>query len=285
MPVRNPRVFNPRLAWQLLAVAGAAVFLYFLTGSARQSSVAASSVTTITAVTNAIGADWWRYAASIAAVSTLSVAVVEFLKAVLDVQRWYHEARLRSWLPRSAFEQLAFLAIGDWRSLDALCAQPIEKMMGEIQPAANIALDSPDQYPELFRFLTSTDLYRSQPDGEADFAEADRRHHMARARNPPPPRAPDEPPGPEAREAAKARLRLANLVSRKLDAFQLRTEYYWNRGNQLAAIGVSVALVFFALISTGVWTVPKLAFGLVSGLTAPFMKDFATNLSRFASRS
>ena len=74
------------------------------------------------------------------------MALVEFFKAVFNIRRWYQEARLRAWIDarkahplKKAFDDLIFLAIGDSQSLPALCSQPIEKMMGEIQPAQQIS--------------------------------------------------------------------------------------------------------------------------------------------------
>ena len=239
---------------------------------------ATGSVDTITEFAKQIGGNWWAYAAAISMVSTLSMALVEFLKGVFDIRRLYHQQRLKSWVQGKAFYDLVFLAIGDWKSLDALCSQPIEKMMGEIQPAANIALDSPDQYPELYKFLTGTDAQVNGKDQAAD----DRRKHRERVTNPPPPLRAGEAPDPEARDASKARIRLANLVSRKLDAFQLRTQYYWDRGNQFAAIALSVGICLAALTQDGHVTGEKFLLGVVSGIVSPFVKDLASSLASFA---
>lgn len=288
MPARNSSVPSARLWWQL--------FVLFFVVSAfwvafKRSPGTELALSTLKNATDTIGGNWWHYAATIAAVSALSTAFVEFLKAVLDARRWFHEGRLRAWLPKSALDQLVFLAIGDWKSLDALCSQPIEKMMGEIQPAANIALDAPEQYLELFQFLTSTDLYsaggRSGGALEEDLAAADRRKHRERAAVTPSVSSVNAPPDPQALDAAKARLRLASLMSRKLDAFQVRTGYYWDRLNQLVAVVVSVIVVFVALsmLGTGTPSLATLAFGLVSGIISPYMKDLATNLSQFATKS
>jgi hypothetical protein len=262
------------------------------------------AVDQITAYTKAIGDNWWYWAAAIATVSTLSMALVEFFKAVFNIRRWYQEARLRSWISsyngqnaQEAFDDLVFLAIGDAGSLPALCSQPIEKMMGEIQPAANIALDSPDVYPALYEFLTGTDLPSGTAPQAARFARAgltsnaidraavDRELHRKRTTAPVSTSQSSEPPGPDARDDSKARLRLANLMSRKLDAFQLRTQYYWDRGNQVAAVLISVGIVLAALSQDGHWTTQKFILGLVSGIVSPFVKDLASSLSQFSSKA
>ena len=284
MPARDARSFNTRLFLHVVALV-----LALICGWLAYQSVGTGAITSINDFTQAVGRNWWSYAASIAAVSTLSMGLLEFLKAVLDARRWYQEQRLRTWVRGQAFEDLVFLAIGDWKSLDALCSQPVEKMMGEIQSGANIALDSPDRYPELYQFLTTTDLYRPEknqvPGPEADLAARDRKLHRDRSLRPPTLRQPDAPPDPESIEGSKARIRLANLISRKLDSFQLRTQYYWDRGNQLAAVGLSIAIVFAALAQDGGLSGGKLVLGLVSGIVAPFVKDLAANLSQFATKA
>jgi hypothetical protein len=121
MPIRNARIFNTRLIWQIIAAISVVVVFVWVS---RKPAGAIPSITLITDFTNSIGKAWWYYAAAIAAVSAVSVAFVEFLKAVLDLRRWYDHARLKSWLPTKAYEQLIFLAIGDWKSIDALCSQP-----------------------------------------------------------------------------------------------------------------------------------------------------------------
>jgi hypothetical protein len=286
MPVRDSRSFNTRLFLHVLAF-----LLLLICGVMAYRSVGTGALKSINDSVGAVGANWWYYAAAIAALSTLSMGLLEFFKAILDARRWYQEQRLRSWVHGPAFEDLVFLAIGDWKSLDALCSQPIEKMMGEIQSGANIALDSPDRYPALYDFLTSTDLYeaadsKSLQVSNVDLASRDRELHRRRATlRSAQIRPVDAPPDPESIDAAKARIRLSNLVSRKLDAFQLRTQYYWDRGNQLAAISLSVGIVFMALTQDSVLTGGKIALGLVSGLVAPFVKDLATNLSQFATKT
>src|ERR1700680_2269896 len=286
MPVRDARSFNTRLILHIFTF-----FLVLVCGWLAYRSWGCGAPTTSNAFVQAVGHNWWYYAAAIAAVSALSMGLLEFFKAVLDARRWYQEQHLRSWVHGQAFEDLVFLAIGDWKSLDALCSQPIEKMMGEIQSGANIALDSPDRFPALYDFLTHTDLYeakdvRGLEASDADRAARDRELHRRRVSfRPTQVRTIDAPPDPESIDAAKARIRLANLVSRKLDAFQLRTQYYWDRGNQLAAITISVAIVFMALTQNSGLDGGKLALGLVSGLVAPFVKDLATNLAQFATKT
>lgn len=248
-----------------------------------------------------------NYATVVAAVGAVAMALVELVKAMGDVRRWYHEWKLRQWLDdRRALEDLLYLSIGDRARTDALCGQPLEKMMGQVQAAANAALDFPAEYPDLFRFLTTTDL-RPPSEAGSPFAEgipgvgkdraADDRSRwefFARTREQARPAGPvasvdaaKRAPDPEEQAASRARMRLANLVARKLDGFQLRTQYYWDRGNQLASVVVSIGIMFYALSLTGMQTgsgIPLhgIWLGLFSGALAPFAKDLTRGLSQFA---
>ena len=245
------------------------------------------------------------YAAVVAAVGTVAMALVELIKALADVRRWYHEWKLRQWVSgKEALEDLLYLSIGDRSRSDALCGQPLEKMMGQIQAAANAALDFPAVYPSLFNFLAATDvklpasLRRPGPPDLAaedqDRAADDRSAWMnfVQGRKQPPAAAamPPFPPSspmasPLEQEASRARLRLSNLVARKLDGFQLRTQYYWDRGNQLAAVVASVGIMYYALSLTNLaqgLTLHGLLLGLFSGALAPFAKDLTRSLGQFS---
>lgn len=245
--------------------------------------------------TAGVGASWSNYAVTLAAVGVLAMALLEAIKGICDVRRWFHAWKLGQWIgKRSAYEELLFLAIGDRERTDALCAQPLEKMMGQIQAAANVALDFPEDSRELYRFLTTTDVLQTpgKPDAASALAPEDRakndREHWAKIANMEGQRsleAGGAGPTGEELKAARARIRLANLVSRKLDAFQLRTQYYWERANQLASMLISVLIVWYALgFGTATFTLHSLAFGIIAGLLSPFAKDLATSLTQFAKK-
>ena len=90
----------------------------------------------------------------------------------------------------------------------------------------------------------------------------------------------------DAAAAAQARARLSNLVSRKLDGFQLRTDFWWSRLNQLASMVISVGLMFYAIglvQGSNLWF-GNIALGLISGLLAPFMKDLTQSIASLKAR-
>lgn len=122
----------------------------------------------------------------LAAVSTVAVAIVEFVKALTRARLFFHRWSVRKWtanLNRSAWGlvkdlvnwcigeafgnpiveeavlgELLLLAAGGHDYDKALYDQPIEKMMAQIQAAANVALEFPNEYPSLYGFLTQSDV-------------------------------------------------------------------------------------------------------------------------------
>lgn len=56
------------------------------------------------------------------------------------------------------------------------------------------------------------------------------------------------PTAQAASDAAQARARLASLVGRKLDGFQLRVEFWWSRSSQALSIVLSVVVMEVAVM-------------------------------------
>lgn len=242
------------------------------------------------------------YAAVLAAVSTVSVAFVELFKALTDLRSRFQEISLNRWLGpevSSILPELLYLAIGDKAHESVLCGQPIEKMMGQLQAAARIALDYPDEFPKLFAFLTSSDLEKTSTDNAVKTVGPKDRHTWtshAKSVREISARLRDAPTGAvaadraqitqAASDAAQARARLASLVGRKLDGFQLRVDFWWSRTNQTMAIVASVILMESLVVPTlHLEAATGLAIGLLGGLLAPFAKDFSQSLATFASKS
>ena len=244
------------------------------------------------------------YAAVLTAAGTVAMAFVELIKAVFDLRQFFQRSRLNRWLGKQkdqVLPELLYLAIGDKDHESVLCGQPIEKLMGQLQAAARIALDYPEKFPKLFAFLTSSDLESGAPNAApATVAPADRtawKTHAQAVHNisahlaavVPSVTAPSvtapPPPAQSASDAAQAKARLASLVGRKLDGFQLRTEYWWSRFNQALSMVISVGVVWIAAqqglhLSQG----EALAVGFLGGLLAPFAKDFSQSLAKFAAK-
>lgn len=215
-----------------------------------------------------------NYALVLAAVGTITMALLELVKSVLRARMFYHRMILHRWIHRVAaqdkdvdpdrvLDELLRLAVGGRNDANALYDQPTAKMLGMIQAATNVALEFPAVYTALYRFLTSGE--RGDQTTWWSFVK--------RTKAPP-------KPGPATQEATRARARLGNLVARRLDAFQTRTEYWWARLNQVAATAAGAVFLLYVLNSqtvTDQLTVVVLA--LFGGLVAPFAKDVVSALS------
>lgn len=283
-----------------LVAVGGAVVLSAWPVFAATGTVAATDAVTASIV--ALAQQALAYAGVLAAAGTVAMAFVELLKALVDLRRYFHQQMVGRWLGAGrdqVLPELLFLAIGDQRHDSVLYGQSIEKLMGQVQAAARIALDYPDKFPRLFTFLTSSDFeprQDSQPVGRV--APADRsawtRHahlvqdvsaHLRTAAPGAADPAADAAAAQAASDAAQARARLASLVARKLDGFQLRTEFWWSRINQALGIGMSVVIVELAVKQSLALSEPRaFAVGLMGGLLAPFAKDFTQSLAGLAAK-
>ncbi len=228
--------------------------------------------------TQSIGSAILSYAVALAAVGTIVMALIELVKAIFPIRRGFNKQQTRRWIGDDAGRWREFIALttGGYASLSALFDQPIEKLMAQVQAAANMAMDFPNRYPGLYTFLTR------QPDAHHPEDAARWHKHVESAKA----LAANQVPSDEEREAAKARARLQNLVARQLDAFQTETQYRWARYNQIASTVIGAAFIMFVLVPVHDQLhihpvfIPFLA--LIGGMTAPVAKDLVTALSRFS---
>jgi hypothetical protein len=155
----------------------------------------------------------------------------------------------------------------------ALFALELERMMGHIQEAADIALSSPQKYPSLYLFVT------------AGASAEDVREWAASADLPPPTKTVDRV---KVKRRADLFARLQQVAKRKLDAFQLYTSYRWTNRNMRDA-NVVGALVMFgvllwirgtqkegAMISYEAMTL----LSLLGGMLSPIAKDIVVALRK-----
>ena len=245
-------------------------------------------------------------ALSLAAVGTLSMALLELIKSVLDLRLVYNQNRLQDWTADSpaAYGQLLLLATGNGspaperrglvkritgevKRSDVLFDQPAEKMMGQIQAAANLVMDFPAIYEDAYRFLMNQPASGPLRDDPATWLAFARKA----GESSPPLRKSRLQAGDdaEARLAAQARARLANMVSRKLDGFQNETQYLWAELNQRASFLLGSGLLLWLmyppsglLSEDGLLAVVLAFFG---GLIAPFAKDLVSALSGLSAKA
>lgn len=254
-----------------------------------------------------------QYALALAATSVLAMALLEAWKSVFKNRERFHMRQLHQWISEApvpaamskddtsepggfhdqVYRQLVLLTTGqdlDARyALDrirgkrfellpsnALFALELERMMGQIQEAADIALSNPSVYPQLYRFLT-------QGASENDILNWQNEST----------RVPEE--DSNNRQALKDRVdafsRLSKLVKRRLDSLQITMKYQWARRNQAWSIALGGALLFaslayieiststLALINPLTW-LRILVASLVGGIVAPVAKDLVVALKK-----
>lgn len=260
-----------------------------------------------------------RYAVTLAAISALSMALIETLKALFSWRDRFHKRRVRDWIQSVDIPPEAFMAIGrpplvnnsdfhervysqlirlttgetvgssamakgiEWTPWvvspdNALFALELEKMMGQIQDAADTALGHPHINPELYLFLSAG----AYPDND------DHIRWFIWAQQPPASTAADPA---RAKSQADTYARLRQFIRRRLDAFQLTTGYQWQTGNQVASVLLGAVALFGFLVYLAWTNLPQnpldwvmlVVVSLAGGIMAPVAKDLVMALKRVRS--
>lgn len=229
-----------------------------------------------------------NYALLLAAIGTVAMALLELIKSVTYWRRHFHRRRLERWLAtapdsKAAYQQLMLLAAGGPENAVVLYDQPTAKLMGQVQAAANVALDFPSKYPAFYEFITAMPRARELRDGGDD---AKLWHRFSEERMEGRPRKTSVADDMQARGAAQARARLGNLVSRKLDVLQNEIEFAWARLNQLWSVAGGGTLLAWVLLNQKPHPSLELVvlLSLLGGLVAPFAKDVVSALTSLRAR-
>lgn len=257
---------------------------------ANSSEVGNSIVNNFGVAANSLGANLLSYALALAAIGTIAMGIVEMAKSVSMARMRYNRWRISLWTGKGAvLQELLLLAVGAHTDSSALYDQPVEKMMGQIQAAANLALEYPAEYPHLYELLTTVPQSYWQG-GAHNISAVDGarwRDNIRLVHNIRQGQAITDNEKETAHDASAARARLNNLVARKLDALQNQTQYLWERLNQWSATVVAVVVFLVAVgISDFAPTTPggwfeTLVLALPAGVIAPFAKQLAGSLASF----
>ena len=228
------------------------------------------------------------YALLLAAIGTIAMALLELIKSVTYWRRHFHRGRLERWLAtasdsKSAHQQLMLLAAGGPGNANVLYDQTTAKLMGQVQAAANVALDFPAKYPAFYEFIAAMPQVRELREGTDD-AKTWLKFSAERMEGRP--RKVSITDDMQARGAAQARARLGNLVSRKLDVLQNEIEFDWARLNQLWSVAGGGALLAWILLNQKPHLSPDMVvlLSLLGGLVAPFAKDVVSALTSLRAR-
>lgn len=168
----------------------------------------------------------------------------------------------------------------------------LDRMMSQIQAAADMALNNPEDYQDLFRFLTRS--------AREEDVEAWRKYLATEKSVADKPGEPD-PNAPDSKELAERYTRIKQAVRRHLDGFQIVTAMRWREWNQFAALVLGASLMLLAqnveIISAPIIPVPSklestflkevwpsslgmIVLSLLGGILAPIAKDLVDALNK-----
>lgn len=261
-----------------------------------------------------------RYFVALAAVGALTMAILEAWKKIFDSRTRFQMNAVLRWIgvegerdfrvaaligrrsppsPQRAYVELMHLTTGTelpeitevtesllQRHSDiaakliaiprdaglALFSLELGRMMGHIQDAADTVLRDPKRYAALYDFLT----WGAKDQDANDWR--DQAYSVAAALTP-----------QQSNDRANLYSRITGAERRKLDGFQLYTDYRWTNLNQLVANIVGSMLLLYALIwsqltsgreMSGLTWVLLIAVSLVGGALAPVAKDIVMALER-----
>jgi len=240
-----------------------------------------------------------RYAVTLAAISALAMALIELVKGLFSARDRFHKWRLLQWIGQTSpagtngarvYDSLIQLTTGEIpaesskAAMDggiearpwvisygnALFALSLEKMLGQIQDAADTAMVNPSLYPELYAFVTRGARHDDIANWQKWAQEA-------------PTRSADKPE--DAKKQAETYARLRQVIRRRLDAFQVTSAYQWETVNQMASIILGAVILFGSLLyltkdSKEPGVVVLLFASLIGGVLAPVTKDLVAALKK-----
>ncbi len=249
-----------------------------------------------------------KYFVVLAAVGALAMALVELAKKVFDWRTRFHITAVTKWmidgsvslrgaetpyadllhlstglpLPKAldtakalikskghVHGRLRYLWIGP-RPEYAPFALELERMMGHLQDATDLALNFPDRYRNLYQFMTGG----SDGDDQSFWLE----------QGPRPATVPTTD-REEVKKRADTYARLNQLARRKLDVFQLLAAHNWTNKVQFWANLLGVAILFAALVRATPATTPinwpqYVILSLFGGVLSPIAKDVVIALKK-----
>lgn len=218
----------------------------------------------------------------LAAIGTITMALLELLKAVTRARLFFHRFMIARWVGKDRtdiLKELLVLVAGGTADAVGWYDQADDRLIASLEAAAVIALNYPLSYPLTYKFLVIS--------ADDDSAAWEKASDLALQPLP-------EDANLRATSLAtlqrgnEARLRLGNLVQRKIDVLSSRLEWTWSRLNQLAAllVGILMTLFFLSLrdnTAPAIDCVAKVICAILGGLIAPFAKDIVSALSGLGS--
>ena len=236
---------------------------------------------------DAIYARAFGFATALAAVGVISMALIQTVKDVFPIRRWFQTYRVRDWLSaqapkapagghpvsaEAAETDLVRLATSGDRA--ALYDLAIEQVTAQMNAAAQMVLDFPWLHPDLFYCLAAQ-------------ADAEDLRRLIESR--PPERGPRPPLSDEDKKALlDARNRVTHQVQRSLDGLMIAVGFRWKFWLQIASFVVSALIVWTGLLLFVQEPIEVLArhlplyaaLAVLGGFLAPVARDLVAALQQ-----
>lgn len=237
---------------------------------------------------NHLAAAVWQMALIAAAIAVLSAAVVQLMKDLLPVRRWFQRHYLKAWFRQrvsqpqtgpadsnldSAEQDLVRLATGGDRN--AFYDLETAQLCGQMNSAAQIAVAYADRHQALLRCLApeadpkDIEIVASPPDTNLTAGE----------------------PGAVAQSTEvtaflDARNRLSHQLQRSVDAIQISMGFRWKLILQIVCYSVCVlasfAAVFVANPNGRYNVIEAITIAIVAGFAAPSVSDLLGVINRLS---
>jgi hypothetical protein len=215
---------------------------------------------------------------AVAAIGTLTMAIIQAVKESFPARAWFNRPYLHGWLERKATEYAQeakvetpsadkahrdLLRLATSGEDEALHDLPIEQLCGQVQAAAQVVLDYPADYSELFCCLAA----HAKPGDVAEMLK------------------PVDADGKRTDAQLAARGRVLHHVQRSIDALQIAGGFKWTTLLQWISFGLSYTLTVVALVyyygSASVATLAKIiVVGVAAGVLAPTARDLVAALEK-----
>ena len=236
-------------------------------------------------------ANWVKtWAVPLAAIGTVSMALIQTAKNVLPLRSWFQRARIRRWLFEAARDvsrptkvnvcttkaETDLISLATSGDEEAFYNLPIEDLCAQIRNAVPVIMDYPSLHADLFYCLASEasmeDLafLLEPPPHEVFFKRDQSAENEKRIR---------------AFAAAKARVSLQVRCS--VDAIQTSIGFRWKRSLQIASLVLSAAVGIIALYLGGDQnsSYPRfgatIMIGVLSGFLAPVARDLVAGIEKW----
>jgi hypothetical protein len=218
----------------------------------------------------------------LAAIGTISMALLQTANNILPLRRHFQETRIATWLlgrnckaaAKAEADLIALVTSGD---CDAFYNSEIDQVCGQIKNALTVVLDYPELHKELIACLASTaeveDLKNLFHPPNADIflkaahqSTAEERHAI--------------------RQYAIAKTRIGAEMRSAVDAIQSSIAFRWKRRLQIISLVLSAIVGIFALnFGARPGLAPSLGgsivIGLLSGFLAPVARDLVAAIENW----